>query len=376
MPKFVVLDVETTGFGRYDRLVEIAMVTLDPSTLETIDEFDTLLNPERDVGPTGVHGITAAMVEAAPTFTEIIATVANRLQSSVMVAHNLAFDRRMLQQEFNKAGVEIYPGDGLCTYRATRKKLCLACEEFDIPLSCHHRALADAQATAELLRRLGFTDELSGTTGVNIGSVPQTPSNFTLRRGLADAGTSPMHRVVSRASYPDCDSNVQQYLDMLDWALDDGVITDRENRDIRHLARDLGISELSRKKAHRDYLDCIIAAAKRDGVISEAEHKLIVQIASQLGVEDADIPEVSPIMEVRSIPLGSRICFTGMADKKRFENLGREAGVIPVKSVTKKGCDYLVAADVATLSGKARTARKWNIPILSVSDFVELIQAS
>ena len=61
-----VIDCETTGLGRHDRIVEIAVVTLDPQTWEPTDEYDTLINPERDVGPVGVHGITATMVEAAP----------------------------------------------------------------------------------------------------------------------------------------------------------------------------------------------------------------------------------------------------------------------------------------------------------------------
>ncbi len=94
MPKPVVVDVETTGFGPNDRVVEIAAITLDPATWETVDEYDTLINPGRDVGPTGVHGITASMVEAAPTFSDIIAAIAGRLQGSLLIAHNLAFDSR------------------------------------------------------------------------------------------------------------------------------------------------------------------------------------------------------------------------------------------------------------------------------------------
>ena len=62
MESLVVIDVETTGFGTNDRLVEIAAVTLDPDSLETVDEYDTLINPERDVGPTHVHGIQVAVV--------------------------------------------------------------------------------------------------------------------------------------------------------------------------------------------------------------------------------------------------------------------------------------------------------------------------
>ena len=371
MPKFVVIDVETTGFGRHDRIVEIAAVTLDPETWETVDEFDTLVNPERDVGPTGVHGINAAMVEAAPTFSEIVPAVAGRLQGAVLVAHNLAFDQRMLRQEFERRGVATNLGNGLCTYRATRKKLSSACDAFNIPLFQQHRALADARATAELAGRLRFASQVRSAKTATIDAVPQSPSRHTLRRGLADAGTSPMHRVVSRAALPDCDSIIQQYLDMLDWVLDDGVIDDRERSEMCQLAHDLGITEKARRGAHRAYLNCIVAAAARDGVISTAERNLIVRIASQLDIHDANIPNVTPVARVTTIPGGSRVCFTGKVNKSRLEGLARRAGLTPVRSVTKKGCAVLVAADVATSSGKARNARKWHIPIMSAREFLK-----
>ena len=55
---FSVVDVETTGlFPRaYDRIVEIAVVRLGP-TGEPEEEFVTLVNPERDVGPTRIHDL-------------------------------------------------------------------------------------------------------------------------------------------------------------------------------------------------------------------------------------------------------------------------------------------------------------------------------
>ena len=54
MNSFVVIDCETTGLGRHDRIVEIAALTLDPKTWELVDEYDTLINPERDLGPVGL----------------------------------------------------------------------------------------------------------------------------------------------------------------------------------------------------------------------------------------------------------------------------------------------------------------------------------
>jgi len=82
----VVVDVETTGFGRNDRIVEIALVTAEVSSV--LDEFETLVNPLRDVGPAHIHGVTASMVGPAPVFEEVAPAIAERLHGAVMVAHN------------------------------------------------------------------------------------------------------------------------------------------------------------------------------------------------------------------------------------------------------------------------------------------------
>src|ERR1019366_7311967 len=67
-PGFAVVDLETTGFSpQSERVVEVAVVVLDPDGSE-VDAFCTLVDPQRDPGPTHVHGITAEMLVGAPTF--------------------------------------------------------------------------------------------------------------------------------------------------------------------------------------------------------------------------------------------------------------------------------------------------------------------
>lgn len=154
--RLVVVDVETTGFGAWDRVVEVAAVSLDATTLRVVDEFETLVNPGRNVGPTSVHGITEAMVADAPSFEGVAAELADRLHGAVLVAHNLQFDRRMLDQEFERFTVaeDREWGTGICTLRLSGMKLAVACETHGIRLGTHHRALDDARATAELLRKV------------------------------------------------------------------------------------------------------------------------------------------------------------------------------------------------------------------------------
>jgi DNA polymerase III epsilon subunit-like protein len=68
MSGYTVVDLETTGLfpQQHDRIVEIAIVTVsDAGHIE--QEWSTLVNPQRDVGPTHIHGITAREVLDAPT---------------------------------------------------------------------------------------------------------------------------------------------------------------------------------------------------------------------------------------------------------------------------------------------------------------------
>ena len=379
--QLAVVDCETTGLGKHDRIVEIAVVKLDPVTWETTDEYDTLINPERDVGPVGVHGITATMVEAAPVFGEVAFALSRRLHGSVLVAHNLSFDARMLRQEFDRLGIDLDVGEGLCTLRATREKLIAACQRHGILLDSQHRALADARATATLARKvLDDEPEYQSIAPAAFGRVRHRPGIRTLRRETLDAGVSEMARVVSLCRYPSSDENLLQYLDALDWVLDDNHIDEREHAAIAELASILGISSRQREQAHRAYLQSIIAAVERDGIVTESERALVSGIADNLGIVDVPIPEVTDLPQASGLQAGMRVCFTGSVviqgvpvARDFLEMSAAQAGMQPVGSVTKKNCDVLVAADSSSQSGKARKARKYGIPVLSVEEFLSAV---
>lgn len=158
---FVVIDTETTGlFPEYrDRMVEIAMVRLSADG-EVLDEYCSLVNPKRSVGASWIHGITAEDVTQAPLFGEIAGDVIRRLDNAIIVGHNVRFDQRFLEAEVKRLGTKLPQAPALCTVRLApllsdtlpSRKLKVCCEHFGIPLTDAHSALADARASAAILK--------------------------------------------------------------------------------------------------------------------------------------------------------------------------------------------------------------------------------
>ncbi|WP_243664885.1 exonuclease domain-containing protein [Rhodothermus marinus] len=159
---FVVVDTETTGSGPADRIIELAAVRVQGGRI--VDRFATLINPGRSVPPfiTRLTGITTAMLVGRPSADEVLPDFLDFLGDGVLVAHNLAFDRKMLEAELQRIGLP-WPGNPtLCTLRLARRLLPgLPAKGLDglirfyqIPVENRHRALGDAEATAHVLLRL------------------------------------------------------------------------------------------------------------------------------------------------------------------------------------------------------------------------------
>ena len=160
---FAVLDLETTGLDpSVDRVIEVAVVRCDPRG-RVESEWSSLVHPERDPGPTAVHGITPTDLTAAPRFAELVETLDEQLDGAVVTAHNLAFDAAFLDAERTRARSVRPRAPGLCTLALDRAlhpgrpegyslAACSAAAGIAQPQA--HRALADARVTAELLGAL------------------------------------------------------------------------------------------------------------------------------------------------------------------------------------------------------------------------------
>lgn len=173
---YAILDIETTG-GKYNEegMTEIAIHKFDGK--EVIDKFITLVNPEIPIQPFVVQltGINNKMLRNAPKFHEIAKRIVEITEGCVLVAHNAAFDYRILKLEFERLGYS-YIKDTLCTVELSRKlipdqdsySLGKLCKNLGIPMSDRHRANGDTIATVKLFKILLSKDNEKEIITANI----------------------------------------------------------------------------------------------------------------------------------------------------------------------------------------------------------------
>jgi Exonuclease len=123
--------VETTGLYNSDRVVEIAVVTVN-SAGQATEEFETLVQPQRDVSATWIHGIDAGMLRDATTFADVAQHIASRVDGAIVAGRNVRFDMRMGGNEFTRRHRHRL-GRWSGHPRPTRCKLEQACGELAYP---------------------------------------------------------------------------------------------------------------------------------------------------------------------------------------------------------------------------------------------------
>ena len=384
--EYVVIDTETTGTMKADRIIEIALVAFKGN--EVIEEWSTLINPQRDVGKTNIHGITASMVSSAPIFADVVNDIFRIINHRVLVAHNFGFDARMLIQEFNRANTQGDIGKGFCTMTAARRllppeksSLSDACTEFGIKIIGAHSALGDCNMTMELFNHL-FEDGQGVSPAIVDYSPDTNPARILGRTAFSDKKDDALERIqafTKKVPFPTSDEKFIAYLLLLNMAMQDLIISSEEQSELNNWAEDLGVSERDIKKLHLGYLESFIQAALRDGVITVQEREMIEKVGAALHLP-VIIPDTAQPIKANSdnLSVGKKVCFTGSAigfngeqiSREDLEALAAKVGLHPVNDVTKKGCDVLVAADESSMSGKAKKAKDWGIPVISVEKFI------
>ena len=164
--EFVIVDVETTGTNaELADLVEVAAVRVKGG--EVTDRWSTFVNPGRPIFGNQMHGITDKDVKGAPNPAEAARKALAFVGDATIVGHSVGFDIAFLEAALGD-GTRIESGRYLDTLTLARDgypdlpsyTLGELSRFFGIQLKQAHRALPDAEATAELL--IAMAGELPG----------------------------------------------------------------------------------------------------------------------------------------------------------------------------------------------------------------------
>ena len=403
MTGYTVIDLETTGLvpQKHDRIVEIGVVFVsDEGVVE--GQWSTLVDPERDVGPTRIHGITARDVLGAPTFAQIAPLLVESIAGRTLVAHNARFDTAFVDYEFARCSAGTRPPTpSLCTMqlansylRGCSRKLKDCCRAAHVEHLAQHTAIGDAGAVAGLLayylshageplpwqRRNQRTRDHWWPPLPPEGTHRDVP--LVVRSPVArrpDAWLDRLTSTLPRNPEPRIDA----YLDVLEQAMLDMYLSAHEEQALIDVATNLGLQRDQLTAIHATYLDSLAIAAWADGVVTDDEHEQLTSVAGMLGLP----PDLVRIALARAervalmssqgasfkLRPGDQVVFTGQLSipRERWIKLAIDVGL--VHGGVSKTTKIVVAADPDSQSGKAAKARAHGIPVVTEAAFARLL---
>jgi DNA polymerase III epsilon subunit family exonuclease len=162
--EFVVFDLETTGLSaRTSRICELGAVRV--RALDLVDCFQSLVDPGVPLPQTVAHltGLQERELRSAPPIGNVVGRFVSFAGDSPLVAHNARFDQRFLERQLRRGESRRLAEPPLCTAALARRllagrlhrvSLSSLAHFFGVPTAPCHRALPDAEATAQILIRL------------------------------------------------------------------------------------------------------------------------------------------------------------------------------------------------------------------------------
>lgn len=399
---FAVIDFETTGLmpERTDRVVEVGIVLADDDW-QIEDEWTTLVNPRRDLGPVHIHGINAGDLLDAPEFADIGDHILHLLSGRTVVAHNASFDMRFLHAELLRANYAIPDRPAaLCSMKWAGRtigaaKLAHCCEAFDIPLADAHAALCDARATALLMPHImamcgnasEWFDDLQrcATYGWPTALRPVSHVAAVLRGQAASDPHEWLQAVLQAAWIPGNPEGEAAYLLTLENALLDRSISRSEGRQLLGTAESAGLRPETVDRLHRQYLREVAVEALDDGVVTESERRDLDLVAAALGFASHDVEQALQWAAAQTgerqstttftLRPGDRVVFTGDMARSREQWIATIVAAGLTTGGVAKSTRLVVAADADSLSRKAVKARQYGIPVVSEVAFERMYES-
>lgn len=211
---FVVFDLETTGFSPvYNKIIEIGAVRVENGKIT--DRFSTFVNPEVPI-PFRIEeltGISDMMVVNSETIEVILPQFLKFCEGAVMVAHNASFDMSFILENCKKQKIdrEFTSIDTVALARIllpqlNRYKLDTVAKTLQISLKNHHRAVDDAECTAEIFvkfvkmlkdREIQSLDQVNKLGENNTDKIKKMPTYHAILLATNDVGRINLYRLIS-----------------------------------------------------------------------------------------------------------------------------------------------------------------------------------
>ena len=162
---YTVFDTETTGLDPRggDEIISIGAIRVVNGRLLHTETINQLVDPCRSVPAESIkyHGLDDGMLKGKPTIEKVLPFFHRFAQNTVLVAHNAAFDMRMLQMKEKATGIRfdnpvldtmhlsaiLHPAHNDHTLDTIAKRL-------GVSLVKRHDALGDAIATGEVFIKM------------------------------------------------------------------------------------------------------------------------------------------------------------------------------------------------------------------------------
>ena len=212
----MVFDIETTGFSPiHNRIIEIGAVKIENG--EVTGKFSTFVNPDVPI-PFEIEkltGINDEMVIGAPMIEQVLPQFMEFCQGAVLVAHNANFDMGFIMENAARLGlprdftyVDTVGIARLLLPHQAKHTLDAVAKTLGISLENHHRAVDDAQATAEIfvkfipmLKKEGADclKEINAMGASSPDIVKRLPTYHTILLAKNDTGRVNLYRLVSES---------------------------------------------------------------------------------------------------------------------------------------------------------------------------------
>lgn len=315
------------NFGISQHVARVHVIILDGPV--KVADFGSWINPMADLGQFGERNrIPAGGLALAPTLGDFWPLLLRQAEGGIVIGHNLSTLERAVRHQ--EKGMDVALGVGYDTA--------------DLDFTPAGEDVAErCESMVEAFRAGDFVID----RGQVVPRAPREEEGAVLIPEWAPA--SPM----------DLDPQQPSDSDAAWAAFSGGTIRPLDKNEVAECAELLSAWGISR------------------GFWTQEDYDFVTARAAKLGAQ-VDIPApLSDEVDIASLLTpGTRIAFTGTrtvagqpGDDDTLKALCAEKGLEMKTAVSRTRCDVLVAADPASMSRKAQSAREWGKPIISIEDF-------